>query len=101
VNVVGVVNICPVLDALGASPNEASLGGTIALTSLAHDSDNGPAPLSYKWTANGAALKSSQPNLNFTCTSPGAVIFEVTASDGDPNPSCADKLSIRVNCSVP
>jgi hypothetical protein len=98
VNVTATVNVCPVLDSLGASPSEARLGGTIALTSSAHDADDGPAPLSYAWSVNAVQLKQRQQNLNFVCTTAGTVTLKVTASDGDPNPSCADTLSVDVRC---
>jgi hypothetical protein len=100
-NVSAAVNICPMLDSLGANPSSAALGGIVALTSSAHDSDNGPSPLSYKWTANGAPLQQFQPNLSFICSSVGLVTFTVTASDGDSTPGCPDSLSVEVRCSAP
>ena len=98
IQVTGTVNVCPVVDSLGASPDEVVVGGIISLTSSAHDSDNGPGPLTYSWTANGAPLKQHVPNLNFACSSVGSVALKVTASDGDPDPSCADSLTINLRC---
>jgi hypothetical protein len=101
VNVAGKVNICPVLDSLGASPSQVAVGGIVLLTSAAHDADNGPAPLSYSWTANGAALKQPSQNLSFACSTVGTVTLKVTVSDGDPNPSCADTLAVDIRCTAP
>ena len=96
-------NICPMIDGLGASPADVRLGGTIAVTSSAHDSDVGPSSLSYKWNINGASLRETQqpqPNLNFVCSQPGAFNFTLTVSDGDITPGCADTLSVIARCSA-
>ena len=37
----GTLNICPTVDGIGANPAEVHVGGTIALSALAHDSDAG------------------------------------------------------------
>lgn len=95
-------NICPMIDSLGASPADVRLGGTIAVTSSAHDSDFGPSSLSYKWTINGASLPPrTQPNLNFACTQAGVFNVTLTVSDGDITPGCADTLSVVARCSAP
>lgn len=97
-NIGTTVNICPQIDDLSATPNNARLGGFVALTSAAHDSDNGPSPLSYTWTVNGVALRQHAANLNFACSSVGTLALALTVSDGDPNPSCADTASLNVRC---
>lgn len=99
--ITGTFNICPVLDGLSANPNAIRVGGTAALTTTAHDSDNGPAPLSYEWSANGAILKTKGPNLTFACSSPGDVVVQVVLSDGDTSPGCADRLSVNLRCDLP
>jgi hypothetical protein len=48
----GVLNTCPMIDAIGSNPGEALVGSTVALTSSSHDADNGPNALSYQWTAS-------------------------------------------------
>ncbi|HYQ01532.1 MAG TPA: PKD domain-containing protein [Polyangiaceae bacterium] len=102
VSVSATLNICPMIDSLGASPNDVKLGGTIALTSAAHDSDASPSPLSYKWAINGAPLPPQmQPNLNFVCSQPGTFNFTLSVSDGDITPGCADTLSVSARCSAP
>jgi hypothetical protein len=99
VSVVGVLNVCPVVDGIGANPSEAQVGSTIALTGMAHDSDSGPAALAYSWQASPGTLSDpSAQNPTFTCTKPGPATITLTAKDGDPAPSCADTLTATVNC---
>jgi hypothetical protein len=93
-------NVCPVLDSLGSSPGEAIIGGTIALEAIAHDSDNGPGPLTYSWTVNGEALAGSTANRPFTCNQAGTFEIAVTVSDGSPDPTCTDVLSVSVTCTA-
>ena len=40
----GTLNICPTIDGISANPAEVQVGGTIALTGSAHDTDAGPEP---------------------------------------------------------
>ena len=102
VQVIGSLNVCPVLDGLDASPAEARIGGRASLVASAHDSDNGPSPIAYKWAINGAPLGNHpQPTLNFTCTSAGTVAIKVSVSDGDPDPTCTDSLAAFVTCTGP
>jgi hypothetical protein len=100
-NLDGTLNVCPVLDSLGASPGEVLIGGSIALDALAHDADNGPAPLTYSWTVDGAPLSGSVASRLFTCNQPGTFEITLTVSDGSPDPTCADKLSVSVTCTAP
>jgi len=99
VNAEGVFNLCPVLDALDASPMDLRLGGVARLTLSAHDSDTGPGPLRYGWTVNGIRLtQQSGASLGFACSSVGQITIAATVSDGDPNPACADSSAVKVNC---
>jgi hypothetical protein len=99
ISVVGTLNFCPVVDGLDASPLDVKLGGVSRLTLTAHDSDTGPAPLSYSWTVNGIKLtRQTSPSLNFACSSLGEVVIAGTVSDGDPNPACADTAGVKVTC---
>jgi hypothetical protein len=94
--VTGSVNLCPVLDSLEAIPSELRVGGHVTLNAGAHDSDNGPSSLSYRWTANGGTIPGqTQPSLMFTCTSVGAVTIAATVSDG----ACTDALTLTLTCS--
>jgi hypothetical protein len=94
-----IVNICPVLDGLSASPSSLNLGGMSRLVVAAHDSDSGPAPIAYSWSLNGVKLpRQSAPTLSFSCSSLGEVTIAALVSDSDPNPSCADSSSIKVTC---
>jgi hypothetical protein len=101
VMVAGKLNLCPTIDAISANPGEAQVGGSIALTASAHDSDAAPNPLSFAWTAsNGATLSSptaQNPTLN--CAAPGTVTVTLTVTDGDPLASCADTRTAEVTCS--
>src|SRR5262249_39745686 len=99
IQVSAIVNVCPVLDGLDAAPTSLLRGGSATLSATEHDSDNGPGPLKYKWSANGAVLKNRvQPSLVFFCTTPGVISIAVSVSDGDPNPSCSDTLSANITC---
>ena len=97
----GKLNICPTIDGIGANPAEVEVGGAIALSAAAHDSDAGPSPLSFGWTATAGTLSdASARNPTFTCTTPGSVTVRLTVSDGDPAASCADTSVAQVPCSV-
>lgn len=97
----GVLNLCPTVDGIGASPAEVNVGSSIALSALAFDSDAAPAALSYAWTVSAGTLSSDTAKApKLTCTAPGAVTVELTVSDGDPAESCAARKAIQVTCSV-
>jgi hypothetical protein len=97
----GTLNICPTIDGINTNPAEVQVGGTIAISASAHDSDAGPSPLTYAWTASSGTLSSaSASNPTFTCTAPGTATLGLTVSDGDPAATCADTLTAQVNCSV-
>ena len=97
----GVINVCPVIDGLGASPAEVQVGGSIALSATAHDSDSAPSPLSFAWTTSAGSLSdAAAQNPTFTCTSAGPATLSLKVSDGDPAASCGDTLTALVNCSV-
>ena len=96
------INVCPRVDGLDVLPAEAEIGGRMSLAATAHDADNGPSPLSYKWEIHGAPLPNHpQPTLVLTCTAPGTFNVAVTVSDGDPTPGCSDTLPAAVTCSAP
>jgi hypothetical protein len=95
----GVINICPVADGVSANPSDVAVGFPTAVAITAHDTNGGPSPLSYHWTAPSGSF--SDPNSatpNFVCTAPGAVTLTATVSDGDPAPSCADHISLVITC---
>ena len=97
----GTLNICPTIDALGATPAEVQVGGSIALSASAHDSDAGPSALSFGWTSTAGTLSDpAAQNPTFTCTTPGVVTLRLTVSDGDPAASCADVSTAQVTCSA-
>lgn len=95
--VTGNVNVCPIVDGVSATPSSAVVGATLALGAVAHDGDNQPGPLAYSWSTTGGTLSATtgaSPTL--TCTTAGALVLTVTASDGDA--SCSDQLSFGVTC---
>ena len=102
VGVTGALNICPVIDGIGANPAEVQVGGSVALSAAAHDSDAGPSPLTYAWTVNGGTLSNATiPNPTFTCGStPGTVTIGLTVGDGDPAATCADTQTTQITCST-
>jgi hypothetical protein len=96
----GAVHLCPSLESLGAVPNEAQVGGVVALMAVANAPAPTPAPLGYAWTASSGSFDDpSQPEPHFTCTTPGVATLSVALSDGDP--TCVDNLSINVTCVAP
>jgi hypothetical protein len=101
VMVSGVLNVCPAIDGIGASPAEVVVGGSIALSATAHDSDAAPSPLSFAWaTTAGTLSDAAAQNPSFTCTTAGPATLTLKVSDGDPAASCGDTLTALVNCSV-
>jgi hypothetical protein len=95
----GSLNSCPVIDSLGASPAEVLVGGTITLSSEAHDSDASPSALSYKWTASSGSLSSATAaNPTFKCTEPGTASITLSVSDGDTTPDCPATQTTTVTC---
>lgn len=97
----GQLNLCPTIDGININPAEVQVGGTIAISALAHDTDAAPAALTYGWTASGGTLSSSSvASPTFTCTAPGTVTLKLSVSDGDPTAACADTLSAQVTCTV-
>jgi hypothetical protein len=99
-SVSGVFNVCPVLDGLAASPSEILVGGSLTLTAAAHDSDGGPSPLTYQWSASGGGLTAGiGPDATFTCTASGTFTVGVSVSDGDQ--TCSnDGLTVTVTCTA-
>jgi hypothetical protein len=95
----GVVNVCPQIDGVTATPTEVFVGSSIALVATAHDTDGLPSPLSYAWTASSGALAdSTSPVTRFTCTAPGTATIGLSVSDGDA--PCADAATVAVTCTA-
>jgi hypothetical protein len=99
VGVTGKLNICPVVDGVSANPADVAVGFPVALAIAAHDSDSGPLPLAYSWTAtSGSFSNPTSATPTFVCSQPGPVTLTATASDGDPAPGCASTMSFVVTC---
>ena len=95
----GTLNVCPVADGISANPADIAVGFPVALTLSAHDTDGGPAPLSYHWSAaSGSFSDATSATPTFVCSAPGPVTLTATVSDGDSAPGCADSLSLVVTC---
>jgi hypothetical protein len=94
-NVSGTLNVCPLIDALSASPGQVAVGSTLALSAMAHDSDGAPAALAYQWTASAGGVVGTGANATFTCTGPGSATITLIVTDGD----CSDTGVVSVSCS--
>lgn len=96
------LNVCPVIDAVSATPTEAIVGSSIQLEAKASDADSGPMPLVYTWAADlGTLSDSNVANPVFTCTSYGTAALTLSVSDGDPSADCAATATLAVTCSAP
>ena len=97
----GTVNVCPQVDGITVSPSQVSVGASVSLSSAAHDSDNGPAALTYQWTASAGTLSSATAqNPSFTCTAAGIASLTLTVSDGDSTSGCPATLGASVVCTT-
>jgi hypothetical protein len=95
----GAINVCPQIDGVSATPDEVSVGGSVALVAAAHDTDGAPSPLSYAWTASsGVFTDAAAPATRFTCTAPGTVTIGLAVSDGDA--ACNDTAQVTVTCTA-
>ena len=96
------VDICPRVDGISADATSGAIGGTpVSLSSSAHDTDNGPMPLSYLWSAaSGTFSSSTSANPTFSCTSAGTIVLTLTVSDGYPDTSCNDTATISIVCTM-
>ncbi|HSY23812.1 MAG TPA: PKD domain-containing protein, partial [Polyangiaceae bacterium] len=82
----GVLNVCPTIQGVSASPSTVLAGSNVSLSASAVDPDNGPSPLTYKWTATSGTFSSATAqNPTFTCTAAGQATITLTVSDGDPS----------------
>jgi hypothetical protein len=100
--VVGATYDCAAWEAVAASPSEATLGNSVALTVTATAAN--PGAITYAWSApTGVFSSPSSSSTSFTCTTPGMVLVTLALSDG-PVPEggvCNPELStasIQVTC---
>ena len=94
----GVLNACPTIDGIDASPAEALVGSPIALSATAQDADHAPSPLTYHWTASsGNVSNGTTATPTFTCTAGGPATLTLTVTDSD----CSESLLTTVTCTVP
>jgi PKD repeat protein len=98
----GALNICPSADGINASPSELTVGSSVALAALAHDTDAAPAALGYQWAASSGTLSNATAqNPTFTCTAAGPATLTLTVSDGDTSAGCTDSLTTTITCDAP
>jgi len=99
--VTGLLNLCPVIDGINASPSELAVGGSVVVAGVAHDTDAAPSALSYLWSASSGTLSSTTAaSPTFTCTAAGPAMLTLTVSDGDTSPGCGDTLTTTVTCTA-
>jgi hypothetical protein len=96
---------CASLSFVSANPIGVTVGGSVALASLA----SGPLPgmLTYAWSSStGSFSEPNEPTTSFTCTQIGSAMVTVTVGDG-PVPagstcgSALDTTTITVVCEPP
>jgi hypothetical protein len=97
---------CATANGIAASPSEATVGSSVALTATPASAPN-PAAVTYAWSApNGTFSAASGQSTSFTCTTPGPVTITLTVGDG-PLPSgascdpTASTATIQVQCDAP
>lgn len=91
--IAGQVNVCPIIEGLAASPDHVVVGETLDLLVVVKDSDEGPSPLSYQWSASSGTLSdASAESPTLTATQAGTATVTLTVSDGD----CTDSWSVDV-----
>jgi arylsulfatase B len=84
VTVNGTLNVGPVIDELTLTPLTVFVGGTVTLSAVAHDPDQGPSPLSYYWATTGGVIDNPiAPDATLTSAAPGTFTIDLTLSDGD------------------
>jgi hypothetical protein len=93
--------ISTLMSACGQS-KQLAVGASSILGVRAHDANAGPSALAYHWSSNSGTFSSADvQSPSFTCTSVGTAYVTVTASDGDPLPSCPGSASIDIRCTGP
>jgi hypothetical protein len=90
---------CATIQSIGVDPSEAVVGAPMTLAATASGPD--PSALTYLWSApSGSFGASTASTTSFTCTSPGAVLVNLTVGDGtsvDGGP-CGGTQSFTVQC---
>jgi hypothetical protein len=95
----GVLNVCPQIDGISATPAEVYVGGSVSILATAHDADNGPSPLTASWSAtSGTFTDTSALDTRFVCTAPGTSTLTLTVSDGDTVTGCPATSAVTITC---
>jgi arylsulfatase B len=84
VTVNGTINVNPVIDELSVSPLTVYVGSSITLSAVGRDPDEGPAPLTYYWSASqGVVDDPIAASTTLASANPGTATVTLTVSDGD------------------
>jgi hypothetical protein len=97
----GVVDVCPGLDSINASPSAVDVGGDITITGSASPDETAIGfPLTYTWT--GVTSSDNNGNATLHCATSGTFPITVAVSNGDAacstSPDPASSVTIVVAC---
>ncbi len=93
----GSVRICPIINAISATPAETRVGGAMILSGLTDEPDDSGA-VPFSWQSSGGLLSYEQSlSPTLTCTAPGPITVTFTIDEGQP---CEVSDSLLVMCSA-
>ncbi len=79
----GTVNLDPIIDEVTVTPLTVFVGSSVTLSTVAHDPDQGPSPLTYYWSTTGGVIDNPlATSAKLTSTTPGTFTINLTVSDG-------------------
>lgn len=94
VSVTTTLNACPTIDSYVASPVAVSVGGSIALSATASDSDTADT-LAFAWTAPaGTFSAATAASTSYTCSTGGKQTLTLTVTDS----KCPTTATFEVDC---
>jgi arylsulfatase A-like enzyme len=80
----GTLDVNPRIEGVTVTPLSVFVGGSITLSAVGSDPDQGPSPLSYYWSTTGGIIDNPiGPNATLTSATPGTFTVTLTLSDGD------------------
>ena len=94
VSVNGTLNVAPVVDELTVTPLTVYVGGSVTLSGVGRDPDDGPSPLSYYWSTTGGRIDDPiAPSSTLTSDTPGTFEVVLTVSDGESTDSVSTTVT--------
>lgn len=94
VSVNGTLNVAPVVDELTVTPLTVYVGGSVTLSGVGRDPDDGPSPLSYYWSTTGGRIDDPiAPSSTLTSDTPGTFDVVLTVSDGESTDSVSTTVT--------